>query len=383
MTVLGNFLGSTIKEFFRLRDVRKEVCRISTQCSGTTGPEGPQGPQGPQGVEGPQGIQGETGPQGSAGNSVTILGSYADLTAFNAGAGASPGTNIGDAWILLSDGSLMMWNGTAWFDAGDIKGPKGDQGIQGIQGPQGIQGIQGPQGIQGIQGPKGDPGEVTNLYYGSFIFDSTTDLTTVIPNSSSTATIHVTSTTGFATSGYIKIEEEIIGYTGKTATTFTGITRGVASSNNASHAIGILVTQAQYTGSLVTSQVVIDETSLTSGVTLSNNDITIVNSGTYNIQFSIQFQNFSNNYEDVAAWFVLNNNNISKSASYSTISASHSGSPGAVIMTVNIFYPFNNGDVVKLMWTNTGGNGVITSIAPVGTSIPQSPGVILTVNRVG
>lgn len=44
---------------------------------------------------------------------------------------------------------------------GNIKGPKGDQGIQGIQGEQGPQGIQGPQGEkgeQGIQGPQGEQG---------------------------------------------------------------------------------------------------------------------------------------------------------------------------------------------------------------------------------
>lgn len=48
---------------------------------------------------------------------------------------------------------------------GNIKGPKGEQGIQGIQGPQGIQGEkgetgpQGPQGDTGPQGPQGIQGE--------------------------------------------------------------------------------------------------------------------------------------------------------------------------------------------------------------------------------
>ncbi len=143
---------------------------------GVPGPQGPIGPEGPQGIQGEQGMQGmqgdqgiqgiqgtqgDQGPQGTAGNSVTILGSYADYAAFLAGAGSMPGANVGDAWILLSDGSLMSWNGTNWFDAGDIKGPQGDQGPA---GPQGIQGEQGPQGIQGVkgdtgaQGPAGLPG---------------------------------------------------------------------------------------------------------------------------------------------------------------------------------------------------------------------------------
>ena len=142
------------------------IQNIASTIVGPPGPQGPIGPQGPQGVQGPQGIQGETGPQGTAGNSVTILGSYPDYAAFLAGAGGSPGANIGDAWIILTDGSLYSWNGTAWFDAGDIQGPPGPQGIQGIQGPQGEQGIQGPQGIQGIPGSNG------LQYYGSF-YDTT------------------------------------------------------------------------------------------------------------------------------------------------------------------------------------------------------------------
>ena len=142
---------------------------------GPQGPQGIQGSQGVQGIQGAQGIQGNTGAQGTAGNSITLLGSYADLAAFNAGAGSLPGANIGDAWILLSDGSLMSWNGTVWFDAGDIKGPQGDQGIQGVQGvpgPQGIQGVPGIQGIQGIPGPSGTSGLETYVRY-SPIFQAT------------------------------------------------------------------------------------------------------------------------------------------------------------------------------------------------------------------
>jgi hypothetical protein len=152
------------------------VANFITQLGpGQIGPQGPQGVQGPQGIQGNQGIQGiqgNTGAQGTAGNSITLLGSYVDLAAFNAGAGSLPGANIGDAWILLSDGSLMSWNGTVWFDAGDIKGPQGDQGPQGIQGIQGIQGLQGVQGIQGIQGVSGTSGLETYVRY-SPIFQAT------------------------------------------------------------------------------------------------------------------------------------------------------------------------------------------------------------------
>jgi hypothetical protein len=117
---------------------------------------GPPGPQGVQGEQGEQGLQGEQGIQGEVGAALTVLGSYPDLAAFQAGAGSNPG-NPGEAWLLISDGSLMVWNTdtSVWDDVGDLQGPQGQQGIQGIQGEQGEQGV---QGIQGDPGPAGLPG---------------------------------------------------------------------------------------------------------------------------------------------------------------------------------------------------------------------------------
>jgi len=134
---------------------------IALVGSGPQGPQGIQGEQGPQGVQGPQGIQGETGA------ALTVLGSYPNLAAFQAGAGGSPG-EAGEAWLIESDGSLYIWNTATnlWEDVGDLQGP---QGIQGVQGPQGEQGIQGIQGIQGPQGISGTSGlETTTRYSPTF-----------------------------------------------------------------------------------------------------------------------------------------------------------------------------------------------------------------------
>jgi hypothetical protein len=89
--------------------------------------------------------------QGVAGASVNVKGSYPTMAAFIAAALIG---NPGDAWIIVSDGSLMVWNtGTSsWDDVGDLQGP------QGLTGPQGIQGAQGPKGDTGATGPQGPPG---------------------------------------------------------------------------------------------------------------------------------------------------------------------------------------------------------------------------------
>lgn len=220
------------------------------------------------------------------------------------------------------------------------------------------------------------------LYSGSFIFDTATTLTAGI-NSNSTAPIPVGSTTGFYDSGYIRIGTELIQYTGKTATTFTGITRGVAGSGGSTHNTGAGVSQAQVTAAGVPAQVFLDVTDISNNVTLdpATGNVTIGGAGTYNMMFSVQIENFSNAPSDTVIWFRVNGNDVPISASYATTSAIHAGVPGATVVAVNLFYTLAAGDVVALMWTSLNGQTAITSIPPVGSTIPQSPGVIFTVNR--
>ena len=141
------------------------------QLEGLKGPKGDQGPQGIQGEagpQGPQGIQGEAGPKGDPGEkgadgtSVNIEGSVANVDDL----ANLENVKKGDGYIVETNGHLHVYNGTAFVDAGSIKGPKGDQGLQGEQGPKGDPGEAGPQGPQGLQGeagPKGDAFKYTDF----------------------------------------------------------------------------------------------------------------------------------------------------------------------------------------------------------------------------
>lgn len=140
-------------------------------AKGDTGPQGAQGPQGLKGDTGPQGVRGPRGPQGDTGAPLSIKGSFPTLDELQE---QHPTGQLGDAYMVGTH--LYSWNGSAWQDVGDIKGPKGDkgdvgpQGAQGVQGPKGDagakgetgatgpKGAQGPQGIQGIQGERGATG---------------------------------------------------------------------------------------------------------------------------------------------------------------------------------------------------------------------------------
>jgi Collagen triple helix repeat (20 copies) len=110
-------------------------------ATGPAGPAGPEGPTGPAGSQGSQGPQGPAGPEGPVGTGLKIVGTVATV-------GALPATGTtGDAYLV--GGVLYVWTGSAWTNAGQVQGPKGDTGTAGATGPQ------GPQGPQGRQGPAG------------------------------------------------------------------------------------------------------------------------------------------------------------------------------------------------------------------------------------
>lgn len=69
--------------------------------------------------------------------------------------------------------------------------------------------------------------------------------TTNNPLAAGASTVNVTSTAGFATHGRIWIDAEQMNYTGKTATSFTGVTRGLAGSTATTHILGSPVSQNQ------------------------------------------------------------------------------------------------------------------------------------------
>jgi hypothetical protein len=218
---------------------------------------------------------------------------------------------------------------------------------------------------------------------GAFHQDGYTTLTNAIPNSSSTATIVVGSTAGFASTGSILIENEIITYTGKTATTFTGITRSQYGSSGSSHAAGVYVTEAQGVASASTALALpFDTTDTSNEVSLDGTDnskIVFAVPGYYNIQFSAQLVNCTSSIDNVTFWFRKNTSDIDYTAGIVSVPSKHSGGVGAAIVSWNLVVGVNAGDNIQLMMASNSGNTVAATYPP-GTSPthPASPSVILT-----
>jgi len=217
---------------------------------------------------------------------------------------------------------------------------------------------------------------------GAFYQDGYTTLTASMTNNGTTP-IQVTSTAGFIDSGGLIIGSELIKYTGKTSTTFTGITRGVYGSTNVAHTAGVNVSEAQtLASSTVSAPLTLLQTTVSNGVHIDTTDKTKIvhdTAGIYNIQFSIQMLTFDGTIDNVTIWFRLNGVDIPYSAGIATIPGIHGGNPGTAIISWNLVQPMNAGDYIQLLFASTTGNTVAATYPP-GTSPtrPASPSIIVT-----
>lgn len=223
-----------------------------------------------------------------------------------------------------------------------------------------------------------------NMTYGQFLQNGQTTLTLAMTNNS-TVPIEVISTSPFSDSGYIIIENEIIQYTGKTATTFTGIIRGVKGTTNVAHDANVYVVEAAANASGTTSQAIgFDTTAFSNNVSIENSsEITFAVNGIYNIQFSLQLLNYTTAIDDVTVWFRKNGTDIAESASIQQVPSKHGSFPGATILALNLMIDVAPDGYVQIYWSSGTGNTVIATFPQgVNPTHPTAPAVIVTVTQV-
>ena len=131
--------------------------------------------------------------------------------------------------------------------------------------------------------------------------------------------------------------------------------------------------------------ITLNTTDYSNGIYVSNSSrINVRNYGIYNLQFSIQFKNTTNDAQDVDIWFRKNGTNIAASNSrFSLPARKSSGDPSHLIAALNFFLELQANDYVEVMWrvTDTG-----VSIEHFGTSTspdrPAIPSAIVTMSYV-
>ena len=129
-----------------------------TGSQGASGQNGYTGSQGAAGDTGPSGLLGYTGslgPSGTSGASIKFLGAVSTVQNL-----PLESNSLNDAYVVLSDGTLRVWNNTTWVDCGALVGLVGATGPAGASGSIGPSGLVGPVGASGATGPAGLDGDL-------------------------------------------------------------------------------------------------------------------------------------------------------------------------------------------------------------------------------
>ena len=135
----------------------------------------------------------------------------------------------------------------------------------------------------------------------------------------------------------------------------------------------------------VATAVTFDTTDISNGVTLSNSSrLNVSDSGVFNVQFSIQLKNTTNDGHDVDIWFRKNGTNIDNSNSRFHIpQRKSSGDPSHIIAALNFFVELNAGDYVEIMYKVDNVNVTLEHFAASASPTrPAVPSVIATVSFV-
>lgn len=128
-----------------------------------------------------------------------------------------------------------------------------------------------------------------------------------------------------------------------------------------------------------------DTTDFSNGVTLSNSSrLNVAQSGIYNVQFSVQFKNTTNDTQDVDVWFRKNGTDIANSNSrFSLGPRKSSGNPSHLIAAMNFFVSLAASDYVQIMWRPTDvGVSLEHFAADTSPTRPAVPSAIATLSFV-
>jgi hypothetical protein len=121
---------------------------------------------------------------------------------------------------------------------------------------------------------------------------------------------------------------------------------------------------------------------------ISDSRITVDHPGIYSFTFSIQFSNTDVQIHDINVWLRKNDSgasgDVADSDSKFSIIASHGGTPGNVIGTVNFILKLAAADYIELIWATSNANAYIHAEAAATSPFahPGIPGIICTVVQV-
>ena len=117
----------------------------------------------------------------------------------------------------------------------------------------------------------------------------------------------------------------------------------------------------------------LNTTDFSNQVSIASSKITVQNAGIYNLQFSAQFQNTDNAFQDVYIWLRQNGVDIPGSTGFVSIPNRHAGTNGHAIVGWNYFLSMEASDYVEIYWSIPTTDVSIQHLAASGSPTKPSP----------
>jgi len=141
--------------------------------------------------------------------------------------------------------------------------------------------------------------------------------------------------------------------------------------------------QDQVTTANTATLMTLNTTDFSNEVSISSSQITVVNSGIYNLQFSAQFQNTDTAFQDVYIWLKQNGVDIPGSTGFISVPNRHAGTDGHSIIGWNYFLSMAAGDHIEIYWSVPNVAVTIQHLNASGTPTkPSTQSVVATLSFV-
>ena len=141
--------------------------------------------------------------------------------------------------------------------------------------------------------------------------------------------------------------------------------------------------QDQVTTANTATLMTLNTTDFANEVSISSSQITVVNAGIYNLQFSAQFQNTNTAFQDVYIWLKQNGVDIPGSTGFVSVPSRHAGTDGHSIIGWNYFLSMAAGDHIEIYWSVPNVAVTIQHLNASGTPTkPSTQSVVATLSFV-
>lgn len=141
--------------------------------------------------------------------------------------------------------------------------------------------------------------------------------------------------------------------------------------------------QDQTTTANTATLMTLNTTDFANEVSISSSQITVVNAGIYNLQFSAQFQNTDTAFQDVYIWLKQNGVDIPGSTGFVSVPNRHAGTDGHSIIGWNYFLSMAAGDHIEIYWSVPNVAVTIQHLNASGTPTkPSTQSVVATLSFV-